>query len=113
MTLGPTENNSGGWSNYSSTSTNFLILTNQMQVRFRAADLGTGSIIEAAVDDIEIISLDPSSGPIGVPSAVRRSQLNGIPGDYRCDWHHRYLGEQGPDQRHETPLLLVLIELPA
>ena len=76
-----------------------------MQVRFRAADLGTGSIIEAAVDDIEIISLDPSSGPIGVPfCGPAAPNSTGFPG---------IIGAIGTTDISENNVRLFVANLPA
>lgn len=45
----------------------FVTPTNQMRVRFQARDLGSGSIVEAGVDDLEIVFLDCTPPP---PSCV-------------------------------------------
>ena len=40
----------------------YVSITNQMQVRFIADDSGTGSIVEGLMDDFAIYSIDPSVG---------------------------------------------------
>jgi hypothetical protein len=58
-TVGPTGTQaSGGWFNGGFVLDTILPLTAQMQIRFRASDLGSGSIVEAAVDDVSITYLD-------------------------------------------------------
>ncbi len=54
-TVGPTgTGTSGGWIFHEFLVDVILASTNNMQVRFVASDLGTGSIVEAAVDDFEV-----------------------------------------------------------
>ncbi|MFT7669548.1 MAG: hypothetical protein ACI8X5_002253 [Planctomycetota bacterium] len=48
---------SGGWIEASFDPGQLLPLTNQMRLRFRASDLGEGSIVEAAIDDVLITFL--------------------------------------------------------
>ena len=51
-TVGPTGiEASGGWFYHEARVLDFVALTSQVQLRFVAADLGTGSIVECAVDD--------------------------------------------------------------
>lgn len=73
-TVGPTGADTvGGWIQHSARIADFVTPTNQIRLRFRASDLINGSIVEAAVDDVEIVDLvcsvnvtnvSPSSGPI-------------------------------------------------
>lgn len=53
-TAGPVERASGGWYEVSFWAADYLPLTNQMKMRFSAADLGSGSVVEAAVDDFTV-----------------------------------------------------------
>ncbi len=46
---------SGGWFQYSFEVASLLAPTAQMRLRFIAADIGSGSIVEAAIDDFEIV----------------------------------------------------------
>ncbi len=58
-TVGPAGiETSGGWYAGGFIVDPILPMTSQMQIRFRAADLSTGSIIEAAVDEVKITFLD-------------------------------------------------------
>ncbi|MCP3917573.1 MAG: hypothetical protein GY711_18670 [bacterium] len=63
-TVGPTGNEaSGGWFQHDFSVASVLPLTGNMRLRFRASDLGTGSIVEAAIDDVEgvdVISTCPA-----------------------------------------------------
>ena len=60
--VGPSDSeSSGGWFESQFLISDLVTPTNEMRVRFRASDLGSGSIVEAAVDDFEVIefSCDP------------------------------------------------------
>ncbi|MEQ8767346.1 MAG: choice-of-anchor B family protein [Planctomycetota bacterium] len=46
---------SGGWIFHQIRVTDFVALTSNFRIRFRASDLGDGSIVEAAIDDFEIV----------------------------------------------------------
>lgn len=62
-TLGPNGPDSvGGWIQKELTITDFVAATSQMRVRFLASDLGSGSIVEAALDDV-LVSAIPSGCP--------------------------------------------------
>ncbi|MCY2961309.1 MAG: choice-of-anchor B family protein [Planctomycetota bacterium] len=55
-TLGPgNAQASGGWYRREFRVTDFVALTGNVRVRFVAEDLGTGSIVEAAIDDFAIV----------------------------------------------------------
>jgi len=47
----------GGWYEHAFKVSDFASLTNDVRVRFRASDLNDGSIVEAAVDDFEVVDL--------------------------------------------------------
>jgi len=62
-TVGPTgPETSGGWFEYSFRVADIVTPTAQVQLRFVAEDAGDGSIVEAAVDDFQVI--DPECGPV-------------------------------------------------
>ncbi|MDH3591548.1 MAG: hypothetical protein OER88_06700, partial [Planctomycetota bacterium] len=54
-TVGPVDEASGGWIRHRFRVADFVTPTTQIVLRFVASDLGTGSIVEAAVDDLAII----------------------------------------------------------
>ncbi|MFT7486346.1 MAG: hypothetical protein ACI9F9_002201, partial [Candidatus Paceibacteria bacterium] len=53
--VGPTgAGTSGGWNEVVLHLQDYLPLTSQMIIRFSASDLGSGSIVEAAIDDVKV-----------------------------------------------------------
>ena len=52
-TVGPTQDASGGWIRAQFRVRDFVGLTNSAKLRFIASDAGAGSIVEAAVDDLQ------------------------------------------------------------
>lgn len=61
-TVGPSgEGTSGGWIEHSFRVDDFVNPTGTVQVRFRASDNAGGSIVEAAVDDFRLDSIDCDS----------------------------------------------------
>jgi Zn-dependent metalloprotease len=57
-TVGPASQNVGGWINVSRRIDSVLPLTNQMRFRFIAQDLGTGSLVEAGIDDFNVTRIN-------------------------------------------------------
>ncbi|MDG1049302.1 MAG: M14 family zinc carboxypeptidase, partial [Planctomycetota bacterium] len=58
--VGPTgAGTTGGWIEASVDIGAYVALTDQVRVRFVASDLGSGSIVEAAVDDVRVEATDP------------------------------------------------------
>lgn len=47
----------GGWMYREFLVSNFVTPTSQMRIRYRASDLGAGSIVEAALDEVSIVDL--------------------------------------------------------
>jgi hypothetical protein len=58
-TAGPATDNVGGWKfrRIPLSSVSGLLITSTMRVRFSASDLGAGSIVEAAVDEVSLTGL--------------------------------------------------------
>ncbi len=54
----------GGWYHKSFVISDFVTPTDQMRVRFTASDLGNASVVEAAVDGVEISIINCDGGPI-------------------------------------------------
>ena len=64
-TVGPTGAN-GGWNQHSIPLESHLAMTNNVRLRFKASDTGSGSIVEAALDDLSLVPSDP--GGLGMRS---------------------------------------------
>ena len=61
--VGPTgEQTNGGWYYHEIAIHQFVTPSAQTRIRFRASDLGSGSIVEAAVDDLRVIGVGPTDG---------------------------------------------------
>lgn len=52
---------SGGWIEHSFKVADFVNASGSVQMRFRASDLGTGSIVEAAIDDLRVAGVSCGS----------------------------------------------------
>ncbi|GAB5495682.1 MAG: hypothetical protein Phyf2KO_07620 [Phycisphaerales bacterium] len=60
-TVGPTgDGTSGGWIEAQFNVADFVALTSTIRVMFVASDLGTGSIVEAGVDDVRVLGVSCS-----------------------------------------------------
>jgi len=56
--VGPTDSESnGGWYQNTFLVSDYVSLTADVRMRFRASDLDSGSIVEAAVDDLEVVDI--------------------------------------------------------
>jgi choice-of-anchor B domain-containing protein len=74
-TVGPTGAESvGGWFHHQFTVSDFVAPNATVRVRFRASDLGSGSIVEAAIDDLQVIDIDCQGG--GGPTVYCTGKLN-------------------------------------
>jgi hypothetical protein len=56
---------SNAWVKHSWRVRDFITPTNQVRVRFIARDLGTGSLVEAAIDDLKITNVDCTADIVG------------------------------------------------
>ncbi|HRV81732.1 MAG TPA: choice-of-anchor B family protein, partial [Planctomycetota bacterium] len=56
----------GGWYRHALRVGDFVTTTSQVRLRFRAVDIGNGSIVEAAIDDLRVSEADCSGGSMGV-----------------------------------------------
>ena len=90
-TVGPTGADAlGGWIKSDFRIADFVAPTNNMRLRFRAADLINGSIVEAAVDDVQIVDYDctpltvagitPGTGPFRGGNVVTITGTNFVAG---------------------------------
>lgn len=71
-TVGPTgAGTAGGWIQHSFVVSDLVVLSTTVQVRFTASDVGSGSIIEAAIDDFRFEDVDCSG--------LEDCNVNGIP----------------------------------
>jgi hypothetical protein len=82
QTLGPSTNNNGGWIQSSIDLSAFpsVARTATMKLRFTASDLGAGSIVEAAVDEVVVTTRNCTSPTNGCGT----SDFNGD-GDFGTD----------------------------
>ena len=101
--VGPTQDASGGWIEATFTLTDFVNSTSQVQLRFMASDVGTGSIVEAAIDDLWIkdVSCNSSVGSNYCTPAVPNS--SGLPAS---------IGGTGSDVALNNNLTLTVSGLP-
>jgi hypothetical protein len=61
--IGPVEESAGGWIEHSFWVGDYITPTSQMKMRFEASDMGSGSVIEAGIDDFTVtrfVCLPPS-----------------------------------------------------
>ncbi len=57
-TVGPVQQAAGGWYEHAFYLTQFVAPSAEVKVRFDASDLGSGSVVEAAIDAFEITTFD-------------------------------------------------------
>jgi hypothetical protein len=94
--IGPLERASGGWYEYTFWASQFVTPTNRMRLRFEVSDWGTGSVVEAGVDDVSVTAYrcgagnPPSVLTTTLPSAYMGSsysvQLDADGGFGRLAW---------------------------
>lgn len=88
-TVGPAgPETSGGWRYHQFRLSDFVTPTAQVRLRFIAQDLGTGSIVEAAIDDFEIREIEcqepPCPGDLNGDRTVDLNDLTILLGDFGC-----------------------------
>lgn len=62
-TVGPSLQANGGWFEYSFSVNDLITPTGSMKLRFDASDLGSGSVVEAALDDVHITLFECEANP--------------------------------------------------
>ena len=62
-TLETVSHNAGAWVRAAFTIADFVEPTDMIKVRFIASDLGSGSIVEAGVDDLQIVAIGCNTNP--------------------------------------------------
>lgn len=75
---GPETDAVGGWVAHSVVVNDFLTPTATMRIRFEASDLGSGSIVEAAVDAVEVRVLDCQSSALAITTSAIPSWTEGL-----------------------------------
>ncbi len=76
---GPDFQSSGGWFEHTLLVSDFLAPTAQMRLRFEASDLGSGSVVEAAVDDVVITTFECLEGYFVVATDSLPTWTEGVP----------------------------------
>lgn len=62
-TVGPSYQANGGWFEYTFAVNDVILPTSFMKMRFDASDLGSGSVVEAGLDDFHITVLECEANP--------------------------------------------------
>jgi bacillolysin len=78
-TVGPATEASGGWYVHELWANDFVTATNQMKLRFEASDLGTGSVVEAAVDAVTVTAYQCGSTPLEITTPSLPDWTAGVP----------------------------------
>lgn len=100
--VGPSSDSSGGWIQHSFLVSSVVAPTSTMQMRFMASDLGSGSIVEAAIDDLTIT--DESCSDCGISTyCAAASNSTGVPAQ---------IGWAGTSSMLSNDLVLTCSDLP-
>lgn len=98
-TVGPVEQASGGWYEQTFWVSDIITPTFQMRLRFEASDLGEGSVVEAAVDDVTVtiyecdiyaLEIVTESLPDWTVNSPYSQQLEAIGGTGALTWTDKY-----------------------
>lgn len=98
-TVGPSVQADGGWFTNDFFVSDYLTPSGQVKLRFDAADLGSGSVVEAAIDDVQVSVYKCSANqPIIVTDAVPEgtventysTQLEALGGTGALTWTDAY-----------------------
>jgi hypothetical protein len=88
--VGPAVEANGGWYTHSFWVSSFVTPTATMKLRYDASDLGSGSVVEAAIDAVQVTTFECSSTDLtivtsslpdwtlGVPMAQQLQTINGV-----------------------------------
>ena len=68
--VGPVEEANGGWFVHSCWAGDFMETTDNMKLRFGAADLRGGSVVEAAIDAVEVLVFECDTDADGVRDGI-------------------------------------------
>jgi len=79
--------NDNVWRRVSKDLTQVITLTDQVTFRFRACDLNSGGLIEAAIDDfsVEVFTQDPTANPGAAPIRPEPRLAQNQPNPFRAD----------------------------
>ncbi|MBL4771856.1 MAG: choice-of-anchor B family protein [Planctomycetes bacterium] len=94
----------GGWYQHSFAVADYVTPSNQVRLRFRVGDLGSGSIVEAAIDDLRITETDCSGGTMTIYCSPNVSNSTGLPA---------LISGQGSTTASDNNLTLVADQLPS
>ncbi|MFT5198582.1 MAG: hypothetical protein ACI87O_001240, partial [Planctomycetota bacterium] len=104
-TLGPGHPEaSGGWNMHSFAVSDYVTPNSQVQLRFRVGDLGGGSIVEAAIDDLRTSEIDCSGGSMTIYCSPNISNSTGM---------SAMISGQGSTTASDNNLTLMAAQLPS